>query len=576
MSKKIGDVILDVHNISLSFGGVKALADISFNVKEHEIRAVIGPNGAGKSSMLNCINGVYQPQHGSITFRGKTFEHMNSHEVAVMGVARTFQNLALFNLDPVRTGGPITIGGSVQAGSLFASTAQGISLQAVTANLDASGNLGFIDIDAGGLATINGALRAGDRIDIASRDIDITATGSLDGLSIRGEIQLASNNPNGAFIGDGLTTTAGYMLSQAEYGRLKAGEIAIVGDDISGLATDLTIGTLTINSSQLYGANGVALFASGNRSTETPSGILRIAGAVTGNGFAPTNEIDLLSGTVEIEAERGSLKVSAGGSDSGSSSSSNLGGFIFVEADHIHVASEAILTKLRADPLYMGHIDELNAPATVQRPDGVLNALGFEINVGETFYVQNTGSRVVPAGFVTTFDNTDVFASGDRTGGVEIVINGQFQTSTGTVTGKAAFDQVAADPTADSEQFFGFSSTSQLNGCVFLSGVCAIGQSDPVAALSSEIKLVTNATLDESPVAPAADDSDEGDDASGDKDEDDNTSDEGSSPISPPTPLISTRALDGDVNVVEPVSGAGNPALFGSAVNETTVQGGKP
>ena len=94
--KKIGDVILDVSNISLRFGGVKALSDISFNVREHEIRAIIGPNGAGKSSMLNCINGVYTPQEGSITFRGKTFDHMNSREVAEMGVARTFQNLALF------------------------------------------------------------------------------------------------------------------------------------------------------------------------------------------------------------------------------------------------------------------------------------------------------------------------------------------------------------------------------------------------------------------------------------------------------------------------------------------------
>jgi branched-chain amino acid transport system ATP-binding protein len=60
--QKIGDVILDVKNISLRFGGVKALTDISFNVREHEIRAIIGPNGAGKSSMLNCINGVYTPQ----------------------------------------------------------------------------------------------------------------------------------------------------------------------------------------------------------------------------------------------------------------------------------------------------------------------------------------------------------------------------------------------------------------------------------------------------------------------------------------------------------------------------------
>jgi len=108
MSKKIGDVILDVKNISLRFGGVKALTDISFNVKEHEVRAIIGPNGAGKSSMLNCINGVYAPQEGSITFRGETFGHMDSHQVATMGIARTFQNLALFKgmsvLDNIMTG----------------------------------------------------------------------------------------------------------------------------------------------------------------------------------------------------------------------------------------------------------------------------------------------------------------------------------------------------------------------------------------------------------------------------------------------------------------------------------------
>ncbi len=107
-TKKIGDVILDVQNISLRFGGVKALTDISFNVKEHEIRAIIGPNGAGKSSMLNCINGVYTPSEGSITFRGQTFAHMNSRQVAEMGVARTFQNLALFKgmsvIDNIMTG----------------------------------------------------------------------------------------------------------------------------------------------------------------------------------------------------------------------------------------------------------------------------------------------------------------------------------------------------------------------------------------------------------------------------------------------------------------------------------------
>jgi branched-chain amino acid transport system ATP-binding protein len=107
-TRQTGDVILEVKNISLRFGGVKALTDITFDVREHEIRAIIGPNGAGKSSMLNCINGVYQPQEGAISLRGKTFRHMNSRQVAEMGVARTFQNLALFKgmsvLDNIMTG----------------------------------------------------------------------------------------------------------------------------------------------------------------------------------------------------------------------------------------------------------------------------------------------------------------------------------------------------------------------------------------------------------------------------------------------------------------------------------------
>jgi branched-chain amino acid transport system ATP-binding protein len=107
-ARKVGDVILDVKNISLRFGGVKALSDISFDVREHEVRAIIGPNGAGKSSMLNCINGVYEPQQGSISFRGQAFSHMNSRQVAEMGIARTFQNLALFKgmsvLDNIMTG----------------------------------------------------------------------------------------------------------------------------------------------------------------------------------------------------------------------------------------------------------------------------------------------------------------------------------------------------------------------------------------------------------------------------------------------------------------------------------------
>jgi branched-chain amino acid transport system ATP-binding protein len=106
--RRSGDVILQLENISLAFGGVKALSDVSFDVREHEMRAIIGPNGAGKSSMLNVINGVYHPQQGTITFRGKQRRDMVPHETATQGIARTFQNIALFKgmsvLDNIMTG----------------------------------------------------------------------------------------------------------------------------------------------------------------------------------------------------------------------------------------------------------------------------------------------------------------------------------------------------------------------------------------------------------------------------------------------------------------------------------------
>jgi len=106
--RQIGGVTLSVENVSLAFGGVKALQEVSFDVRENEVRAIIGPNGAGKSSMLNVINGVYHPQQGKIRFQGREFRDMDSHQTAEMGVARTFQNIALFKgmtvLDNLMTG----------------------------------------------------------------------------------------------------------------------------------------------------------------------------------------------------------------------------------------------------------------------------------------------------------------------------------------------------------------------------------------------------------------------------------------------------------------------------------------
>src|SRR4029079_448119 len=91
----VGDVLLAVENVSLSFGGVKAVSDVSFDIRKGEIRAIIGPNGAGKTSMLNVINGFYQPQQGRITFKGETRNKMQPHDAGRGGIDTQFQNLSL-------------------------------------------------------------------------------------------------------------------------------------------------------------------------------------------------------------------------------------------------------------------------------------------------------------------------------------------------------------------------------------------------------------------------------------------------------------------------------------------------
>jgi branched-chain amino acid transport system ATP-binding protein len=107
-TRKIGDVIMDVRNITMRFGGVTAIKDVSFDIREGEVRAIIGPNGAGKSSMLNVINGFYHPQEGEIWFHGQKRGPLKPYDIAKQGIARTFQNIALFTgmstLDNIMSG----------------------------------------------------------------------------------------------------------------------------------------------------------------------------------------------------------------------------------------------------------------------------------------------------------------------------------------------------------------------------------------------------------------------------------------------------------------------------------------
>ncbi|WP_193079597.1 ABC transporter ATP-binding protein [Pseudooceanicola spongiae] len=106
--RKIGAVMMEMRNITLKFGGVVAIKDISFDIRQGEIRAIIGPNGAGKSSMLNVISGFYHPQEGEVWYNGSRRAPMRPYQVARQGIARTFQNIALFEgmtvLDNVMTG----------------------------------------------------------------------------------------------------------------------------------------------------------------------------------------------------------------------------------------------------------------------------------------------------------------------------------------------------------------------------------------------------------------------------------------------------------------------------------------
>ena len=88
--------VISFNDVSLRFGGVQALKNVSFEIEENSLFAIIGPNGAGKTSILNCINGIYKPQKGTVSFRGKEIPNITPNIMAQMGLSRTFQNLALF------------------------------------------------------------------------------------------------------------------------------------------------------------------------------------------------------------------------------------------------------------------------------------------------------------------------------------------------------------------------------------------------------------------------------------------------------------------------------------------------
>ena len=140
--------LLKFDNISLSFGGITALKNVSFDVKENSITSIIGPNGAGKTSVFNCISGIYTPDSGNIIFDDKEITNMSPNKIAELGIARTFQNIELFEnlsvLENILTGVHRRLDYGVLSGLFYSSKAKKAELYA---RKEAEDIIDFLEIE---------------------------------------------------------------------------------------------------------------------------------------------------------------------------------------------------------------------------------------------------------------------------------------------------------------------------------------------------------------------------------------------------------------------------------------------
>lgn len=505
----------------------------------------IGNVSSDRSVLLFAAQNVSGGGVSAGTDPGEILYVGNPSDLSRLGAGDDFSQVIA--ADPAPTGGSVTFGGPVTADTVLVAAGGAFTAGAITSTARTA-------VEAGGLASFTGRVSGG-AISVTSSDIEIASTGSLQAPG--GTVTLVSINQSQAIIGDVANPASGaYRLDNGEFGRISGGSVEIYALDNSEQAIDMLIGDLTITGpnagSTIEDSEGYLLFATGVSEDEDPSGAIRIVGAVSGTGFGPANEIKFNTGIFEIDAATGSLRVE--------DSPGTLGGIVDIEADHIHIAGAEILERLRQDPLYEGRANDLNQPGNIDRPEGVISALGLEFYPGRTLYIQNTGTASEPAGFFATLENSDIEPPGfenSEAPPVDVIINGRFQTASGDISGRAAFDAIVAN----AEGFAGFTDTSQINGCVFSTGACAIGFVDegmPPPVSSAEIDVLTEDQAEEEPF---------------DTEEEEEDEDEASSPIAPPVVLINTRALNPDVDVTDPVSGTGNPALIDASLSDGPPQG---
>ena len=497
------------------------------------------------------------------------------------GADDNFDPAQVLDSQPLPTSGSITINGLVSTGALQAAAGGDFTAGAITAPgiNDGFTFLEGIEVSAGGTATVNGAWTA-DGVTLTSHDIDIANTGSINA----GNIGLFSTNPNATIIGDGVNET-GYHLSDAEYDRLHAdGEIEVGADVALGAAPRMIFGDLSVVSAD---GGQEYEFATFEGDSENPGiGSMRILGEVTFTGMGTADYVSFSTGTFELDAETGLLELTGSGS--------SLGGTAEIAATHIHIASGSILDQLAEDPQYSGYQDDLNAPADVERPDGVIRAgsINLEFQGGApgelyTLYVQNTGTADTPAGFVIT-DAVELGEDGDigvPPNSLDVVINGQIITPGGTLTGIDVRDALVADQGGDLTPF---TITSTVNGCL-LTGDCSIiivdPPFDPGFTPTPGIQDIVTLIGDDEMPPPDFGNEDFIDD------NDEETEDSSRSPIEPPQPLFDTSELEesgattgpevgtsmrsspsttSKDDVDDPVSGSGNPGLMETPPNPTS------
>lgn len=412
----------------------------------------------------------------------------------------------------LRAGTDVTLRNATLASTLQMQAGRDLTAGAITAT------------NIAGTAVRNAAIDgiwAAPVVELRSAGIEIASSGGISAGT--GRLRLISTSSAQTQIGDGLSPSGGHALSNAEFNRLSGGQVEILAAAGTTSPVDMRIGDLTIGPDMLRGDTASLTFGMGTAGPA--SGTMRIEGDVVSTSLGAEQTVRFTAGLLELAAEIGSISLT--------NPTGGLSGRLVLTADNIRVASTSLLDRLRASPQFVGREEELNAPAAVQRPEGILRAGAIVANAAQSFVVQNVGTADIPAGILTG----NLLVPAGSAGPIELIINGQLVTPGGTLTGRGVLDALIADPRFDASAF---GPASTVNGCKLDGAGC-----EPVAAppfVPIDIRFVLADPLGDK-LFP-----EDGDLPGG--------------PIGPPEKLVDTQPLGPDRDVEEPVTGGGNPALI--------------